>query len=158
MAGRVSRSADSKRHRLVHARFRRRGRLGVLRQIGPGLITGDADDEPSGIVTYSQLGAQFRFAMLWTVPISLPLAAAVEELAARLGLAGGEGLASLIKKCFPAPVMYAAAVLVARANTFNVGAGLGSLVASVRLVIPIPFVPRLITIPAVLIVLRVFVP
>jgi len=157
MAGRGSRSADSKRHRLVHARFRRRGRLGVLRHLGPGLITGAADDDPSGIGTYSQLGAQFRFAMLWTVPISLPLAAAVEELAARLGLAGGEGLASLIKKTFPAPVMYVAAVLVAAANTFNVGADLGAMVASLRLIIPIPFVPLLITITAVLIVLEVFV-
>src|SRR3989454_4164588 len=150
-------SAEFKRHRLVHARSRRRGRLGILRQLGPGLITGAADDDPSGIGPSSQLGAQFRFAMLWTVPISLPLAAAVEELAARLGLAGGEGLASLIKKTFPSPVMYVAAVLVAVANTFNVGADLGSMVASLQLVIPIPFVPLLITITAVLIVLEVFV-
>ena len=157
MAAGHSRRDASRRHRLVHARSRRRGRLGFLRHIGPGLITGAADDDPSGIGTYSQLGAQFRFAMLWTVPISLPLAAAVEELAARLGLAGGEGLASLIKKSFPAPVMYVAAVLVAGANTFNVGADLGSMVASLRLVIPIPFVPLLITITAVLIVLEVFV-
>src|SRR5947199_379981 len=157
MAGRIRRSADSKRHRLVHARFRRRGRIGVLRHIGPGLITGAADDDPSGIGTYSQLGAQFRFAMLWTVPVSLPLAAAVEELAARLGLAGGEGLASLIKKTFPPPVMYFAAALVAGANTFNIGADLGSMVASLQLVIPIPFVALLITITAVLIVLEVFV-
>src|SRR5437870_11926778 len=141
MAGRVSRSADSKRHRLVHARFRRRGRLGGLGHIGRGLLTGAADDDPSGIGTYSQLGAQFRFAMLWTVPISLPLAAAVEELAARLGLAGGEGLASLIKKGFAAPVMYVAAVLVAGANTFNVGAGLGLMEASLGIVIRLPLVP-----------------
>src|SRR5438067_12381346 len=152
-----SRGDASRRHRLVHARSRRGGRLGFLRHIGPGLITGAADDDPSGIGTYSQLGAQFRFAMLWTVPVSLPLAAAVEELAARLGLAGGEGLASLIKKTFPAPVMYVAAVLVAGANTFNVGADLGAMVASLRLVIPIPFVPLLITITAVLLVLEVFV-
>src|SRR5438105_2204115 len=157
MAAGHSRRDASRRHRLVHARSRRRGRLGFLRHIGPGLITGAADDDPSGIGTYSQLGAQFRFAMLWTVPVSLPLAAAVEELAARLGLAGGEGLASLIKKTFPPPVMYVAAVLVAVANTFNIGADLGSMVASLQLVIPIPFVPLLITITAVLIVLEVFV-
>src|SRR5207249_10221239 len=131
MAGRGSRSADSKRHRLVHARFRRRGRLGVLRHLGPGLITGAADDDPSGIGTYSQLGAQFRFALLWTVPISLPLAAAVEELAARLGLAGGEGLACLLKKTVPPPVMYVAAVRVAGANTFSLWADLGSMAGAV---------------------------
>src|SRR5437870_2378246 len=156
-AGPINRSDGVQRHRLVHARSRRRGRLGFLRHIGPGLITAAADDDPSGIGTYSQLGAQFRFTVLWTVPISLPLAAAVEELAARLGLAGGEGLASLIKKAFPPPVMYFAAVLVAGANTFNIGADLGSMVASLQLVIPIPFVPLLITITAVLIVLEVFV-
>jgi len=156
-AGPVNRSDGVQRHRLVHAVSRRRGRLGVLRHIGPGLITGAADDDPSGIGTYSQLGAQFRFAMLWTVPVSLPLAAAVEDLGALLRLAGGEGLASLIKKTFPPPVMYVAAVLIAVANTFNIGADLGSMVASLQLVIPIPFVPLLITITAVLIVLEVFV-
>jgi Mn2+/Fe2+ NRAMP family transporter len=95
--------------------------------------------------------------MLWTVPISLPIAAAVEELAARLGLASGEGLAALIKKTFPAPVMYVAAVLVAAANTFNVGADLGAMVASLQLVIHIPFIPLLITITVVLLVLEVFI-
>src|SRR5256886_16482355 len=105
-AGPTNRSDGVQRRRLVNAVSRRRARFGFLRHIGPGLITGAADDDPSGIGTYSQLGAQFRFAMLWTVPVSLPLAAAVEELAARLGLAGGEGLASLIKKTFPSPVMW----------------------------------------------------
>jgi Mn2+/Fe2+ NRAMP family transporter len=95
--------------------------------------------------------------MLWTVPLSLPLAAAVEELAGRLGLAGGEGLASLIKKNFPRPVLYAAALLVSGANTFNIGADLGSMVASLRLVIGIPFVPLLITITSVMIILEVLV-
>src|SRR5437868_2899290 len=106
-------------HRLIHPRHRRRGRLGVWRHFGPGLITGASDDDPSGIGTYSQLGAQFGLGMLWTVPVSFPLAAAVEELAARLGLAGREGLASLIKANFPRPVLYAIAILLAAANTFN---------------------------------------
>src|SRR5207244_11625345 len=95
-AGQTNRSDGVQRHRLVHARSRRRGRLGFLRHIGPGLITGAADDDPSGIGTYSQLGAQFRFAMLWTVPISLPLAAAVEDVVARLRPAGRGRRASRI--------------------------------------------------------------
>src|SRR5438270_4890883 len=148
---------ELKRHDLVHARSRRRGRLSIFRRLGPGLITGAADDDPSGIGTYSQLGARFGLTMLWTVPISLPLAAAVEELAGRLGMAGKEGLASLIKAHLPRPILYGAAALVAAANTFNVGADLGAMVASLRLVIPIPFVPLLITITAVLLVLEVFV-
>jgi len=71
--------AERERHRLLHARSRRRGRLTIFRHLGPGLITGASDDDPSGIGTYSQLGAQFGLSMLWTVPLSLPLATAVEE-------------------------------------------------------------------------------
>lgn len=154
-ASRVASSVD--RHRLVHPSSRRRGRLTIFRHLGPGLITGAADDDPSGIGTYSQLGAQFGLAMLWTVPISLFLASSVEELAGRLGLCGRDGLASLIKRHFPRPVLYFAALLVTAANTFNVGADLGSMAASVRLVIPIPFLPVLITITAILMVLEVFI-
>ena len=140
-----------------HATERQRGRFGLLKHLGPGLITGAADDDPSGIGTYSQLGAQFGLGMIWTVPLSLPLAAGVEELAARLGLAGKNGLAALIKENFPRPVLYAAALLVTGANTFNIGADLGAMDASLRLVIPIPFVPLLISITAVLLVLEVLV-
>jgi NRAMP (natural resistance-associated macrophage protein)-like metal ion transporter len=157
MSTRASGPDEMERHPLVHPRSRRRGRLGILRHLGPGLVTGAADDDPSGIGTYSQLGAQFGLGMLWTVPLSLPLAAAVEELAGRLGLAGGEGLASLIKKNFPRPVLYVAALLVTGANTFNIGADLGSMVASLQLVIRIPFLPFLITITSVMLVLEVFV-
>jgi Mn2+/Fe2+ NRAMP family transporter len=144
-------------HRLVHPRHRRRGRLGILRHLGPGLITGAADDDPSGIGTYSQLGAHFGVGMLWTVPISFPLAAAVEELAGRLGLAGKEGLAALVKEGFPRPVLYGLSLLVAAANTFNVGADLGAMAASARLVIPIPFVVLLIGITGLLLFLEIFV-
>src|SRR2546423_1718042 len=144
---------EGERHPLVHARSRRRGRLTIFRHLGPGLITGAADDDPSGIGPYSQLGAPFGLSMLWSVPVSLPLAAAVEELAGRLGMAGREGLGTLIKQYFPRPVLYIAAIIVTGANTFNVGADLGAMVASLRLVIPVPFVPLLITITAVLLVL-----
>ncbi|TMF35818.1 MAG: divalent metal cation transporter [Chloroflexi bacterium] len=144
-------------HRLVHPRHRRRGRVGVWRHLGPGLITGAADDDPSGIGTYSQLGAQFGVGMLWTVPISFPLAAAVEELAARLGLAGKEGLAALIKRSFPRPALYGLSVLVAAANTFNVGADLGAMAASARLVVPIPFLVLLVCITGVLLFLEIVV-
>ena len=146
-----------KRHRLLRPSSRRRGRFAIFRHLGPGLITGAADDDPSGIGTYSQLGAQFGLAMLWTVPISLFLASSVEELAGRLGLCGRNGLASLIREHFPRPVLYFAALLVTAANTFNVGADLGSMAASLRLVISVPFLPVLITITIVLLVLEVFI-
>ena len=158
-SSRTAPASNTRPKRLAHHHpaHRRRGRFGFLSQLGPGLITGAADDDPSGIGTYSQLGAQFGLGMLFTVPISLPLAAGVEELAARLGLAGRKGLASLIKENFPKPILYAAALLVTSANTFNIGADLGAMAASLRLVIPVPFLPLLITITAVLLVLEVFV-
>jgi NRAMP (natural resistance-associated macrophage protein)-like metal ion transporter len=119
---------------------RRRVRgFGYFRRLGPGLVTGAADDDPSGIGTYSQVGAQFRYGMLWTAPISFPLAAAVQETAARLGLACGKGLATLIREHFPKWVLLPAVALVCVANIFNIGADLGSMAASLRLVVPVPY-------------------
>jgi NRAMP (natural resistance-associated macrophage protein)-like metal ion transporter len=152
-----TRAQREKRLAHHHPETRRRSRFGLLKHLGPGLITGAADDDPSGIGTYSQLGAQFGLGMIWTVPLSLPLAAGVEELAARLGLAGRKGLASLIREHFPRPILYASALLVTGANTFNIGADLGAMDASLRLAVPIPFLPLLITITAMLLVLEVLV-
>jgi NRAMP (natural resistance-associated macrophage protein)-like metal ion transporter len=112
--------------------------FGYFRRLGPGLITGAADDDPSGIGTYSQAGAAFGFGLLWTAWITLPLAGAVQEMAARLGLVTGQGLAALIKKHFPRWVLFAAVTLVAAANAFNIGADLGSMAAGLRLLVPIP--------------------
>lgn len=123
---------------------------GYFRRLGPGIVTGAADDDPSGIGTYSQVGSAFGFGMLWTAVISFPLAAAVQETAARLGLASGKGLSQLIRERFPRPVLYAAVLLVVAANTFNIGADLGAMTAATRLVIPLPF-PILIVAFAVLI-------
>src|SRR5437867_12690425 len=92
--------------RLKHHRTRHRLRgFGYFKRIGPGLITGASDDDPSGIGTYSQVGASFRFGLLWTALVSLPLASAVQETAARLGLCSGKGLAALIKERFPRAVL-----------------------------------------------------
>src|SRR3970282_765911 len=105
---------------------------------GPGLVTGASDDDPSGIGTYSQAGAAFGFGLLWTAWITLPLAIAVQETAARLGLVTGRGLAALIKERFPRWVRSGAVALVPGANALNIGADLGSMAASVRLLVPIP--------------------
>lgn len=114
-----------------------RGR-GYFQRVGPGLITGAADDDPSGIGTYSQVGAAFGFRFLWTTLLALPLAAAVQEATARLGLFSGKGLAALIKEEFPKWVLYVAVMLVVAANSFNIGADLGSMAAATRLLVPIP--------------------
>jgi Mn2+/Fe2+ NRAMP family transporter len=140
-----------------HHRHRLRG-FGYLKRLGPGLVTGASDDDPSGIGTYSQAGASLGFGMLWTAPVALPLAAAVQETAARLGMTTGRGLASLIKERFSRRVLYPAVLLVAVANTFNIGADLGSMAASVRLLVPAPFVILVAAITVVTLGLEVFVP
>jgi NRAMP (natural resistance-associated macrophage protein)-like metal ion transporter len=131
--------------------------FGYFRQAGPGLITGAADDDPAGIGTYSQIGAAFRFDLVWTAPLSLPLASAVQETSARLGLTTGRGLMSLIKERFPAWVMWIAVVLVVGANVFNIGADLGSMAEASRLLVPIPFAVLVIAIAGVILLLEVFV-
>ena len=125
-----------------HHRRRRHIRgFGYFKRLGPGLVTGASDDDPSGIGTYSQVGAAFGFGLLWTAVVSLPLAAAVQETAARLGLVTGKGLAVLIKERFSRWVLYFAVLLVVTANVFNIGADLGSMAASLRLLAPIPYAP-----------------
>lgn len=121
-----------------HPRRSHYGGRGYFQRVGPGLVTGAADDDPSGIGTYSQVGAAFGFRFLWTAVAALPMAIAVQEATARLGLFSGKGLAVLIKQEFPKWVLYLALTLVVGANSFNIGADLGSMAAATRLLIPIP--------------------
>jgi NRAMP (natural resistance-associated macrophage protein)-like metal ion transporter len=140
----------------IRRRARRiRGR-GHLRRLGPGLITGASDDDPSGIGTYSQVGASMGYGLLWTAIVSLPLASAVQETAARLGFVTGKGLAALIRIRFRRPVLSFAVLLVVAANVFNIGADLGAMAASAQLVLPIPFAVLLIGFTAIAILLEVF--
>ena len=141
-------------HRTHHAGLHG---FGYFRRLGPGFVTGAADDDPAGIGTYSQVGSSFRFDLVWTAPISLPLASAVQETAARLGLATGRGLIALIKKRFPRPVMWIAVALVVAANTFNIGADLGSMAAAFHLLVPVPFVVLVLGTAALIVLLEVFV-
>ena len=134
------------------------GGFGYFRRLGPGLVTGASDDDPSGIGTYSQAGAAFGFGLLWTAWITLPLAAAVQETAARLGLVTGHGLATLIKLRFPRWVLFGAVTLVAVANGFNIGADLGSMAASVRLLVPLPQALLLIAMAGLMVGLEILLP
>jgi NRAMP (natural resistance-associated macrophage protein)-like metal ion transporter len=138
-------------------RHRLRG-FGYFSRLGPGLVTGASDDDPSGIGTYSQAGAAFGFGLLWTTWITLPLAAAVQEVAGRLGLVSGHGLAALIKMRFPRWVLFGAVALVAVANGFNIGADLGSMAASVRLLVPVPQALLLVAMAGLMVGLEVFIP
>lgn len=95
--------------------------------LGPGLITGAADDDPSGISTYSVTGASFGYLPLWTALFSFPLMAAVQLMCARLGLVTGRGLAGVVRRNYPRPVLWGACALLIVANVFNIGADLGGM-------------------------------
>src|SRR5580693_6432578 len=78
----------------------------VFRKLGPGLVTGASDDDPSGIGTYSQVGAQFGYGLLWTMVLSYPLMAAIQEISARIGRVTGVGIAANLRKNSPKPLLY----------------------------------------------------
>src|SRR5256885_83218 len=98
-----------------------------LAQVGPGLITGVADDDPSGIATYSQAGAQFGLNMLWTMPLAYPLMASVQAMCAQIGRVTGKGLAANIKIAFPPIVLKSVVVLLLIANTLNIAADVAAM-------------------------------
>ena len=111
---------------------------GYFKRLGPGIVTGAADDDPSGIGTYSQVGAAQGLSLLWMAPFLLPLAVGVQESTARLGLVTGKGLGTLIRERFPRWVLVGAVVLLASANTLNIAADLASMGAALRLLVPLP--------------------
>src|SRR5258706_13268670 len=96
-------------------------------RLGPGLITGAADDDPSGISTYSVTGAAFGYAPLWTALFSFPLMTAVQMMCARLGMVTGQGLTGVIRERYPKWVLWVACSLLLIANTVNIGADLGGM-------------------------------
>src|ERR1700691_4845256 len=98
-----------------------------LARIGPGLVTGAADDDPSGIATYSQAGAQFGFNMLWTMPLALPLMSAIQYMCASIGRVTGKGLAANIKGAFPPVVIQGVVMLLLFANTLNIAADVAAM-------------------------------
>jgi NRAMP (natural resistance-associated macrophage protein)-like metal ion transporter len=104
--------------------------------LGPGLTTGAADDDPSGIATYSQTGARYGFSFLWLALFTFPFMAIVQEMCARIGMVTGKGLAANIKNYYPRWVLYACTVLLFFANTFNLGADLGAMAKATQLIFP----------------------
>ena len=106
----------------------------LTKRLGPGVITGAADDDPSGIATYSQAGAQAGFGLLWTVVLTWPMMVAVQSVSARIGRVTGRGLAANMLDVFPRPVVGLLVALLFVANTINIGADLSAMGAAVRLV------------------------
>src|SRR5471032_2740620 len=106
-----------------------------VKQLGPGLITGAADDDPSGIATYSQAGAQFGYSMLWTVLFTYPLMVGIQMVSARLGCITGRGLAANVKAVFPRSVLYGIVGLLLVANTINIAADIAAMGQALRLLL-----------------------
>jgi NRAMP (natural resistance-associated macrophage protein)-like metal ion transporter len=104
-----------------------------VRLLGPGFVTGAADDDPSGIATYSIAGAQFGTALLWTALVTWPLMAAVQAMCSRIGMVTGGGLASALRARFPRPILIVAALALLAANTFNIGADLAGMADAAQL-------------------------
>jgi len=123
---------------------------------GPGVITGAADDDPSGIATYTQTGAKFGYGQLWTVIVMLPLMTAIQEACARIGAVNGHGLAAVIKANYSKKVLYAAVLLVVVANTINIGADIGAIAAAAQLLIHINFVILTLGFTALILMLEIF--
>jgi NRAMP (natural resistance-associated macrophage protein)-like metal ion transporter len=129
-----------------------------FRHLGPGLITGAADDDPSGIATYSQAGAQFGYSLGWTMVLTYPLMVGIQMVSARMGRVTGHGLASNIRRRFPRPVLYAIVAMLVVANTLNVAADIAAMGEALQLVVGGPNHGHAIVFGVVSLLLQVFLP
>src|ERR1035437_2545264 len=129
-----------------------------LKKLGPGLITGAADDDPSGIATYSQAGAQFGFNMLWTVLFTYPLMVGIQLVSARIGRVSGHGLATNIRLHYPSWLLYSVVGLLLIANTINIAADVSAMGEALKLIVGGPPQLHAVTVGVVSILLQVFVP
>lgn len=134
-------------------------RLGIfLRKLGPGLITGASDDDPSGIATYSQVGAQFGYGMLWTMLLSYPLMGAMQEISARVGRVTGCGISANLRRCYPRWLLYSVVALMASCNVFNLGADIGAMGAAGQMLVPAQTGIYILVFGVVSLALQLFVP
>jgi len=109
--------------------------VGLLKSLGPGLVTGAADDDPSGIATYSQVGARFGYALAWTMLLSFPLMAVIQAVSARIGCVTGNGIAENLRRHYPPWLLYGVVLLLLIANVINLGADLGAMGAALALLL-----------------------
>ena len=128
------------------------------KRLGPGLVTGAADDDPSGIATYSQVGARFGYGILWTAFFTFPLMVGIQVVSARIGRVTGDGLAANIRKHYPPWLLYGIVALLLVANTINIAADIGAMGAALRLLIGGPAHLYAVCFGIVSVVLQVFVP
>ena len=129
----------------------------IIKILGPGLITGAADDDPSGIATYTQTGAQFGYGQLWTAVYLLPFMVAIQEACARIGAVTGKGIAAVVKENYNKKILYGLLTLILVANTINIGADLGAMGAVTQLIIPINFTVLTLFFTVLILALEIFV-
>ena len=149
------RLSDSARILLRMAKFSRQVKE-LLKIAGPGIITGAADDDPSGIATYTQTGAQFGYGQLWTALLVLPMLIAVQEACARIGAVTGKGIAAVVKEHYSKKELYGMLVLIVVANTINLGADLGAMGAAAQLIVPVNFTVLVLFFTAAILILEIF--
>lgn len=126
--------------------------------VGPGFITGASDDDPSGIATYSQTGAQFGYSQLWTSFFTIPFMIAIQEICGRIGIVTGKGIAKITKKLYPRQVVVVIVMILLVANVVNIGADLGAMASAGELLLGIPFWEWLVGIVVINCLLIVFIP
>jgi NRAMP (natural resistance-associated macrophage protein)-like metal ion transporter len=127
-----------------------------LETLGPGLITGASDDDPSGIGTYTSAGAAFGFATLWTAIVTLPLMIVVQYICAKIGMVSGMGLAGVLRENYSRKLLYPAVLALLVANTINAGTDIGAIAAALNLFIPLPITAMIVPIALIIVVLQVW--
>src|SRR3984957_14571166 len=130
----------------------------TLKIFGPGLVTGAADDDPSGIATYSSVGAQFGASMLWTMPLIYPFMAAIQEISARLGRVTGRGIAGNLRRFYPVWTLYVVVAFLIVANIINIGADIGAMGVALNLLIGGPAILYCVLFALVSVFLQVWIP
>jgi NRAMP (natural resistance-associated macrophage protein)-like metal ion transporter len=128
-----------------------------LRMLGPGITTGAADDDPSGIFTYSQAGAMYGYSLLWAFPIMYPMLLAVQEACSRIGAVTGRGLAAVLKDNYSKKLLYLAVLMVVLANVVNIGADIGAVAVTLQLFTSLPFAVLAIGLTTLILLVAIFV-
>lgn len=128
----------------------------LLDRLGPGLITGASDDDPSGIGTYSQAGAALGYATLWTAIVTLPLMIVVQHICAKIGMCSGRGLAGVLRRYYSKKILYPAVIGLLIANTINAGADIAAISAAINMFVPIPIAAMVLPISVGIVVLQVW--
>ena len=128
----------------------------ILRMIGPGVITGASDDDPSGIGTYAMAGAAFGYAMLWTALLTFPLMAGIQYICAKIGLVYGRGLAGIMRKHYSRVLLYPVIAGLVIANVINAAADLAAVAEGIRLLVPIPELMLIVAIGVSILALQIW--